>query len=552
MSETIHRDSEHKDADDELRRGEKYLRALIENATDIITILNADGIIRYESPSIERVLGFKPHELVGLNGFDFVHPKDRARVVEVFTRRVEGETIFPPTEYRFRHKDGSWRTLESIGNNLLDDELVGGVVVNSRDITERKRAEAELQAYHSELLALHRISELTLNACSVEDCYPPIVEEISAATRFPIIAVEIYDARRQVMVFVGVKGIPLPDGGTLEVPVSETLSGTVARTGQPVNRTFAPGETKDSDANETLSRLGIRTFVCVPMYVNERVIGVLSLAHTEVVHGDESFMRLVSSLANHAAALTERKRVEEALREGEERFRRYFELGLIGMAITSPTKAWLEVNDQTCRILGYERDELFNRSWEELTHPDDVAADVENFDRVMAGEMDAYSMEKRWIRKDGKIIDTIISVKALRRADKSVDYFVGLLQDITERKRLEEQLRQAQKLEAVGRLAGGVAHDFNNMLTAINGYSELLLKSLSDVSARSRVEEIRKAGVRAADLTQQLLAFSRKQVLQPKIVTVNEIVADMKRMLERVIGEDVRLLTALSPHSTLR
>lgn len=108
------------------------------------------------------------------------------------------------------------------------------------------------------------------------------------------------------------------------------------------------------------------------------------------------------------------------LRESEERFRRYFELGLIGMAITSPTKGVMEVNDEICRILGYERGELLQMSWAEMTHPDDLAADVAEFNRVMAGEIDGYTLDKRWIRKDGQIVNTTISVKALRSAESFV------------------------------------------------------------------------------------------------------------------------------------
>jgi PAS domain S-box-containing protein len=144
-------------------------------------------------------------------------------------------------------------------------------------------------------------------------------------------------------------------------------------------------------------------------------------------------------------AQVQRRRAEETLRQSEERFRRYFELGLIGMAITSPTKGMIEVNDQICEILGYERSELLQMTWAELTHPDDLAADVAQFNRVMAGEIDGYSMDKRWIRKDGQVIYATISVKCLRRADGSVDYFVALLQDVTERKRTEEALREKER-----------------------------------------------------------------------------------------------------------
>jgi PAS domain S-box-containing protein len=148
--------------------------------------------------------------------------------------------------------------------------------------------------------------------------------------------------------------------------------------------------------------------------------------------------------------ITERKRAEQALRASEERFRRYFDLGLIGMAITSPDKGCLEANDELCRILGYPRGELLQKNWAEMTHPDDLAADVAQFNRVMAGEIDGYTLEKRWIGKDGRTVDSIMAAKCMRRADGSVDYFVGLVQDITERKRAEDNLRRSEIYLAEG------------------------------------------------------------------------------------------------------
>ena len=149
-------------------------------------------------------------------------------------------------------------------------------------------------------------------------------------------------------------------------------------------------------------------------------------------------------LALYTRDITERKKFEEALLASEERFRGYFELGLIGMAITSPTKGRVEVNDEICRILGYERSELLKLTWAEMTHPDDLSADVANFQRVLSGEIGGYSMDKRWIRKDGSVIHTSMSVRCVRDAVGSVDYFLALLQDITAQKEAEEALVNAR------------------------------------------------------------------------------------------------------------
>ena len=191
---------------------------------------------------------------------------------------------------------------------------------------------------------------------------------------------------------------------------------------------------------------GYRAVQSTPLFSRSgEPLGIVSTHFRQPHRPSERELRLTDLYARQAAELIERKRAEDALRASEERFRRYFELGLIGMAMTSPTKGILEVNDELCRILGYQRSELLQMTWAELTHPDDLAADVAQFNRVMAGQIEGYSLDKRWIRKDGRVIDSIMAAKCLRRADGSVEYFVGLVLDTTERKRAEEKLGESER-----------------------------------------------------------------------------------------------------------
>ena len=132
--------------------------------------------------------------------------------------------------------------------------------------------------------------------------------------------------------------------------------------------------------------------------------------------------------------ITEQVEGRRALAESEARFRAMFENAAVGIALVAPDGRWLRVNEALCRILGYPVDELIKKSFQDVTHPDDLAADVENFNRVIAGEMDGYTLDKRWICKEGRVIHSIMAAKCLRRVDGSVDYFVGLVLDTTARK----------------------------------------------------------------------------------------------------------------------
>jgi PAS domain S-box-containing protein len=206
-------------------------------------------------------------------------------------------------------------------------------------------------------------------------------------------------------------------------------------------------------------------------------------------------------------ALAARRRVATS-RASEVRFRRCFELGLIGMAITSPSKGWLEVNDEICQILGYPRDELLRRNWAELTYPDDLAGDLTRFDRVVAGEIDGYSMDKRWTRKDGQIVDSIISVKCVRREDGSIDYFVALVQDITARRRAEREAERAARLK--DDFLSTLSHELRTPLNAILGWTHLIKRGIGDPERVRRGVEIIDRNARAqAQLIADLLDLSR-------------------------------------------
>jgi two-component system cell cycle sensor histidine kinase/response regulator CckA len=219
----------------------------------------------------------------------------------------------------------------------------------------------------------------------------------------------------------------------------------------------------------------------------------------------------------------------------------------VSIAITDTTGAIEFVNPQFCRSSGWEPEEVLGRNMRILrsgAHSPEFYAGL--WRTVKSGTV--WRGEIRNKRKDGSLYWERVTIAPVADDRGRVMHFVALKEDVTEKKSLEEQFRQAQKMEAVGRLAGGVAHDFNNLLMVINGYAEMAAGRLgADDPVRSHVEEVRKAGARAAELTRQLLAFSRKQVLQPRPVDLNRSIEGMEKMLRRLLGEDVALETRLDP-----
>ncbi|MCX6546428.1 MAG: response regulator [Acidobacteria bacterium] len=247
--------------------------------------------------------------------------------------------------------------------------------------------------------------------------------------------------------------------------------------------------------------------------------------------------------------VTARLQAEQALREGEVRFRATFEQAAVGLAHVALDGRWLLVNQRLCDIVGYSREELLETTFQAITYPDDLAPDLENARRLLAAEISTYSVEKRYVRKDGSLVWINLTVSLVRERSGEPGYFISVVEDISQRKqgeeaqgKLEAQFQQAQKMESVGRLAGGVAHDFNNMLTVVRGYAEMVVEKLpAGDPLLADIGEIRLAADRSTALVQQLLAFARKQAIAPQVLDLNDTLAGMLKMIGRLIGEDIDL-----------
>jgi PAS domain S-box-containing protein len=413
---------------------------------------------------------------------------------------------------------------------------------------QRKRAEKESVAWKDELAAelmamsrLHEFSTRLLSKAGLLPLLEEVLNAIIALQNADFGNVQLYNPETKTLEIVAYRGF---QRNFLDYFSSVNEPGAACgRAMQRRERVIIEDVLADPDFEphrEIAASAGFRAVQSTPLFSRSgEPLGMISTHFRQPHRPSGHDLRFTDLYARLAAELIERQRAEEALGASEERFRRYFELGLIGMAMASPTKGILEVNDELCVMLGYERSELLKKTWAEMTYQDDLAADVTQFDRVTAGEIDGYTLDKRWIRKDGRVIDTIMSAKCLRRADGSVDYFVGLVQDITERKRSEEALRAAQaqlahmaRVTTMGELTSSIAHEVNQPLAAVVTNGDACLRWLGNDppnldKARLSVAGIIKEGNRAGEIIQRVRALAKKTPPQRTVMGVNQAIEEV-------------------------
>ena len=360
-----------------LAASERRFRSLVQNSSDLVTILAPDGTILYASDSAERIVGYAPHDLVGSSLLSYLDGNGVQTVRGLLQNGNSKTNGAGPIEFCLRRADGSPVWLEAVGTNLLTDATIRGIVLNARDVSERKRA-------------------------------------------------------------------------------------------------------------------------------------------------------------------------DRALRESEERYRDLFDNASDLVCMAAPDGSLLYVNHAWQEGTGYDEAEIGHLQLLDLVHPDSLEYYTEVLERVLNGERLDH-VELVFVPKAGQPI-TVEGNLSCTFKDGQPSVVRGIYRDITERKRVEEHLRRTERMQAAGKLAGGVAHEVNNMMTGVIGFSEFLLRSLEPGDPRRvDVEEIIKAGTRAADVTRQLLAFTRQQFLQPQVLEVNAVVSNMEKMLRRSLGEDHLLELMLSP-----
>src|SRR5882724_7656884 len=511
--------------------GPEQLSTLLGSVRELIAILSPDGMIQFTTQATARVLGNRVEDLAGTPFASLVHRNDAASARQCLREIAASAGGTASFRCRLQSKDGSWRWFDASATNHTNNPFIEGIILSCRDVTDLQRMEAERQVISEVVHALNETANLDelldgihkalKKVLYAENCFVALHNPDTDTFSFPFFADQVDVAPPPQKVGRSCTAFVFRTGSAMLIPQSE------------FDRLAAQGKVE-------LVGTPSPAWLGVPLKTPKATIGVLVVQHYENENAyDTRDMEFLSSVGGHIALAIERRRAEDALRKNEEMFRLLFSNNpLPTWVLDRETLRFLEVNDAAVQQYGYSRDEFRNMSLLDVDQGEEKEKRIERFRQWAGGGR--YHGNWKHRKKDGKILEVESVSHELNYAGQRVRLVVA--QDISARHLLEQQFRQAQKMEAVGRLAGGVAHDFNNLLMVIKGHTELLRNAISPTDQFSKkIEQIERAADRATSLTRQLLAFSRMQVLQPRVMNLNEVVEDMGRLLPRLIGEDIDL-----------
>ncbi len=550
-------------AEEALRESEETARALVNATNDSVFLIDTAGNVLALNEITAKRLGKRADEILGSYLYDLlpldVAQRRKKRLDEVFRT---GKPAYFEDE-----RQGIW--FDTCGYPIFDATgKVTKLAIYGRDITERKRMEEELRenekaakrlAQENKVIA--EIGRVISSTLKIENVYERFAEEVRKVIPFDRIVIDLVNADGNNATIRYIAGIETPSrriGDTFLLDGS--ITGEIVHTRSPLliqGEEIAKISKRYPDGLLSI-KAGIQSFMGIPLISKDQVIGVLHFRSLKPNAYTESDLRLAESIGAQIAGavanaqlFSERMRAEEALVTSEERYRTLFEGAAEGILVANiADKQFKYANPAICRMLGYTMEELTRVGVADI-HPKEALDHVmAEFNAQTRGEK-TLAIEIPCLRKDGSILYVSIATTPVVIDGRKCN--VGFFTDITEHKKTEEalkqteeQLRQSQKMEAIGQLAGGIAHDFNNLLTIIKGYSQLSLLGFKEGDPlRGNLEEIKNAADRAAGLTYQLLAFSRRQILDHKVLDLNIVLRNLEKMLHRVIGEDIELMMHL-------
>ncbi len=499
---------------DTFDKKDQIIQMITDNVSDLIAILDLEGKRIFNSNSYKNLFG-DPEKLKGTDSFKEIHEDDREKMKQIFSETIR-TGVGQISEYRFVLEDGSIRHIESQGDVIRNSEgEIENVIVISRDITEREKIE---QALHD--------SEERLK--SILKSIPDIIYRLDPAGKITFIsaAIEQYGYH-----------------------ISDLLGKSIIDLVHPEDKEKAHYRIKERRTGERRTKsfeLRLVTANGKPVYFEDRAESVpmepVFLLEAEGIYAtSQPRQKTFIGTQGIARDITDLKKTEGEVSMLAQALKCISEC----VTVTDLKNNIIFVNDAFLQKYGYERHELIGKPIS-IVKGDNIQNELneEILPDTMSGGWKGEVLNKK---KDGSEFPIHLSTSVINDPHGYPMALIGVATDITERKRLETQLQQSQKLEAIGKLAGGIAHDFNNLLTVIQGYSDLLLSKISvNDPINNQIRQIYDAANRAESLTKQLLAFSRKQIMKPRVIDLNNLINEMEDMLERLIGADIKFVINLS------
>jgi PAS domain S-box-containing protein len=524
--------------------------AMAQSPSGIVVADAKDGAIRLANPAALRL---RKQQGVGRSGnpaesqysdWHILHPDGTEypwQQQPLFRALSKGE-LTRDEEVILRDSEGRDLWVEVNAAPILDPQgtITSGILV-LHDVTGRKQSEQVRQC-------VAHISEVALSARTLEELYPQIHSIVGQVIPAPNFFVALKGGQEDLIDFPYYSDEKDPPSPSRKAGAG--LTEYVLRLGAPVLVTAEQIEAWKSEGRVTASGTIPSCWLGVPLRTQEQTIGIMAVqSYSNTIHFGDREKDLLVLMSYPVANAIERKRVDVELQESQEKFSRAFHLSPDAINLNRMDDGvYLDVNEGFTRLSGYTREEAVGQS--SLSESISLWVNPEDRRRLVAGLRDqgeVTGLEADFRCKDGRIVTGLMSARIL--TIQGVRCILSITRDITERKRAEEererlqaQLLQAQKMESIGRLAGGVAHDFNNMLQAILGNVALAAEETpSSNPIWEHLVEIQKAAERSAALTRQLLAFARKQTVSPKLLDLNDTVAGMLKMLHRLVGENIQL-----------
>lgn len=533
----------------ELFRG--FWGDLFDSLPEGVLILNHAREMLLMNKKLKQLWGYSSLVKTGQESLDQI--LDQVEDPVGFKARVEEiiDDIHCESQEIIKLKDG--RIYQRNTRPLIIGEKNLGRFWTYRDITKEQHTEQALrkseakyrtlyrvtQRSTQELALLNRIQNLASEDWELQSMIKALIDSISNTFGYePAGYYSLQKEFLQLEYHTGYVGNVLH-----KIPIDQGVTGRTARTKKPILI-----ENVQDDPDFLGSIPNVVSEISVPVFDRDKVIGVLNIDSINGQKLTQADLNLITSLCQQVSNSISRKRLYTKVKTQEERLQNIFEFAPISMAITAPDGSFVRVNRAFETLLGYSQDDLEDLSVSKITFPDDLPKNSGWGQKLTSGEMASYQFEKRYIHKNGSIIDALLKVSLLPTQEGQPVQYIAQIIDLTALKQTERALLQHQKMESIGILAGGIAHDFNNLLVALKAQSSLaMLKLPTQHPARGHIEKAKRAADSASSLTEQLLAYSGQGTFRIEPIDVNFEIQQNTHLLEVAIPKNVQLINKLAP-----